>query len=196
MAGVPLPSCRYFLVTRRSGHSADFLRFFSMNPLIAASSSSSHSAAFSSAHAFSYQRTAPAYRSSLSSPLVSPILRCSLVLTYSDSPIAIQLRNSFTRLSRCYRCKALHPATSCGKLLEFPAVRFVGRISYSLYLWQELFLNYYVHPPSGSLRSHNSLCWAASILCALASYYLIETPMIRFGHRLTKRLVRNPQALA
>lgn len=84
----------------------------------------------------------------------------------------------------------LHPQTWLGRFLELPPVRFVGRISYSLYLWQELFLDPFSTPAPGSFRSHNSLCWAAAIVCAIASYYLVEKPLIRIGHRLTNRLER------
>jgi peptidoglycan/LPS O-acetylase OafA/YrhL len=80
----------------------------------------------------------------------------------------------------------LHPGALLSRLLELAPVRFVGRISYSLYLWQQLFFN----PERVSahvLETHPGLRWIAATVCALASYYLIETPLIRIGHRIAKR---------
>ncbi len=77
----------------------------------------------------------------------------------------------------------MHPRQWLGRLLESRVMRFVGRISYSLYLWQQLF---FVSSRGDSAlryaqRFPVSLCGA--LLCAVASYYLVEKPMIRLGHR-------------
>jgi peptidoglycan/LPS O-acetylase OafA/YrhL len=81
----------------------------------------------------------------------------------------------------------LHPQSLTGRFLELAPVRFVGRISYSLYLWQELFFNPLVVPAPGSFRSHRLACWVAAFGCAIASYYLIERPLIRYGHRVARK---------
>jgi len=81
----------------------------------------------------------------------------------------------------------LHPRSLTSRFLELRPLRFAGRISFSLYLWQELFFNYFQAPTPGSFRSHVFLCWCATFACAIASYYLIETPLIRRGHRIAKR---------
>jgi peptidoglycan/LPS O-acetylase OafA/YrhL len=81
----------------------------------------------------------------------------------------------------------LHPGSLTSRFLELSPIRFVGRISYSLYLWQELFFDPLVVPAPGSFRSHTLLCWCATFACAIASYYLIETPLIRYGHRVARR---------
>lgn len=82
---------------------------------------------------------------------------------------------------------SLHPETMLGRFLEMAPVRFLGRISYSLYLWQELFFHGEELPTPGSFRSHVFLCWCATFACAIASYYLIETPLIRRGHKIARR---------
>jgi peptidoglycan/LPS O-acetylase OafA/YrhL len=82
---------------------------------------------------------------------------------------------------------ALHPEALTTRFLELAPVRFLGRLSYSLYLWQQLFFNYHVAPAPHSLRSHVVLCWVILFALAVASYYLIETPMIRIGHRIAKK---------
>jgi peptidoglycan/LPS O-acetylase OafA/YrhL len=81
----------------------------------------------------------------------------------------------------------LHPRSWTTRILELPPLRFIGRISYSLYLWQMLFLDPLIVPAAGSFRSHILWCWCAAFACAIASYYLIETPLIRHGHRIARR---------
>jgi peptidoglycan/LPS O-acetylase OafA/YrhL len=62
--------------------------------------------------------------------------------------------------------------------LSWPTVRWIGRISYSLYLWQELFLT---HDPN---RPAFVLLLPCIFACASLSYYFVERPMIRWGYRL------------
>jgi peptidoglycan/LPS O-acetylase OafA/YrhL len=82
----------------------------------------------------------------------------------------------------------LHPGSLLGRWLELKPVRFLGRISYSLYLWQQLFFHGEISAAPGSFQTHILLCWCATFGLAIGSYYLIETPMIRRGHRIAKRL--------
>jgi peptidoglycan/LPS O-acetylase OafA/YrhL len=84
-------------------------------------------------------------------------------------------------------CTLYHPESVTGRLLELAPLKFIGRISYSLYLWQEVFLSGHFAPkarPFGAL--HQSLwVWPCIFACAVASYYLVEKPFIAIGHRLT-----------
>jgi peptidoglycan/LPS O-acetylase OafA/YrhL len=85
----------------------------------------------------------------------------------------------------------LHPTSLTGRVLELPPVRFIGRISYSLYLWQMLFFTHYVVLPSPRWRllqlvQTTGLRYVAVLGFGLASYYLLERPMMRLGHRLAK----------
>jgi peptidoglycan/LPS O-acetylase OafA/YrhL len=70
--------------------------------------------------------------------------------------------------------------SSLGVLLELSAIRWIGRISYSLYIWQQLFLFHARPGPPFILRL------PLIVAMAVASYYLIERPMIRFGHRMAR----------
>jgi peptidoglycan/LPS O-acetylase OafA/YrhL len=83
----------------------------------------------------------------------------------------------------------LRPNTPAGRFLESFPMRWVGRLSYSLYLWQQLFLipNYVELAPGPlGLLQRSLLSVFPATACAVASYYLIEKPMIRMGHRLAK----------
>jgi peptidoglycan/LPS O-acetylase OafA/YrhL len=67
-----------------------------------------------------------------------------------------------------------------GRVLNWKPIAFVGLLSYSLYLWQQLFLN------------RNSAAWANAfpqnlgfaIAAALGSYFLLEKPLLKLRHRL------------
>ncbi len=82
----------------------------------------------------------------------------------------------------------LRPGRVVGRILELQAVRWIGRLSYSLYLWQQLFLTGREAPrplPFGPLQSL-PLNVLAVFLCAAASYYIIDRRLTRLGHRLSR----------
>jgi peptidoglycan/LPS O-acetylase OafA/YrhL len=72
------------------------------------------------------------------------------------------------------------PRDRIGRILNWRPVAFVGLLSYSLYLWQQLFLN------------HNSSAWVNAfpenfvfaIAAALSSYFLLEKPLLKLRRRL------------
>jgi peptidoglycan/LPS O-acetylase OafA/YrhL len=68
--------------------------------------------------------------------------------------------------------------------LEIPPMLFVGRLSYSLYLWQQLFL---IGPtPELNLIRQFPLNMTLTFACALGSYYLIERPFLALKDRFVK----------
>jgi len=84
----------------------------------------------------------------------------------------------------------LHPAGFAGRLFETKLFKFVGRISYSLYLWQEMFFPYaegsqpVAHANFLTALQHSWLRYPGVAVLAIASYYWVEKPLIRLGHRL------------
>lgn len=80
----------------------------------------------------------------------------------------------------------LRPASGLGWLLEWAPVRYVGRLSYSLYIWQMMFFVL----GKTQLGMAQEFPFALILTSALAwlSYNLVEKPCIRLGHRLSRRL--------
>jgi len=59
--------------------------------------------------------------------------------------------------------------------LSFPLLTWLGTVSYSVYIWQGLFMDF---------QSAWAICFFMP-LAALASYYFIERPFTGLGHALT-----------
>ncbi len=78
----------------------------------------------------------------------------------------------------------LFPATPLARVLELRWMRSLGRISYSLYLWQGLYTNNGLHL-LGPERFW-VLNAVALLGTAVTSYSLLEQPLIRVGHRLSR----------
>jgi peptidoglycan/LPS O-acetylase OafA/YrhL len=73
-----------------------------------------------------------------------------------------------------------------GRFLELPPLRWLGRISYGLYVWQMLFV--VLGPrPLGVLQAF-PLALICPLLCATLSYSLLERPMMRLGARIGTRM--------
>jgi peptidoglycan/LPS O-acetylase OafA/YrhL len=72
------------------------------------------------------------------------------------------------------------PTDWIGKVLNWKPIAFVGLLSYSLYLWQQLFLNRYSTAWVNAFPQNVVFAVAA----ALASYLLLEKPLLSLRHRL------------
>jgi len=71
------------------------------------------------------------------------------------------------------------------RFLNWGPVAWLGRISYSLYLWQELFCS------NAKLHSGSYLMLPA-LACACLSYYLVEQPMLRLRDHWARKPASSP----
>jgi peptidoglycan/LPS O-acetylase OafA/YrhL len=85
----------------------------------------------------------------------------------------------------------LHPTTMLGRVLEHPVMRWIGRLSYSIYLWEFFFVYYPGVPQTLGVWQTFPVNLIASVSCAAASYYIVERPLVRLGHRLTRVIPRS-----
>jgi peptidoglycan/LPS O-acetylase OafA/YrhL len=74
--------------------------------------------------------------------------------------------------------------------LKLPILRWIGTISYSLYIWQQIFL---LHPNGNVLPLGRLSLFPVNLACVVAvascSFYFIERPAIALG----KRMLRQPR---
>ena len=91
---------------------------------------------------------------------------------------------------------ATNPEWLLSRALELAPVTWLGRISYSWYLWQQLFLMPgWAHPTHWWQRWPENL--PASLAVAALSYYCLEKPLLAVGRDLAQRSGRSSiQALS
>jgi peptidoglycan/LPS O-acetylase OafA/YrhL len=81
-----------------------------------------------------------------------------------------------------HRCVS-RPTDAVGTVLEHPILVRIGTLSYSLYLWQQLFLNRH----SSSWINAFPVNVVFACVAAALSYRFIERPFLRLSERLRKR---------
>jgi peptidoglycan/LPS O-acetylase OafA/YrhL len=91
---------------------------------------------------------------------------------------------------------AYHPNAAPSRVLEWPVLRWIGRISYSLYIWQQFFFPRADVAAPLRLVQKWPLAIPAALACAIASYYLLERPALRLGHRLARPVIEGRPDLA
>lgn len=82
-----------------------------------------------------------------------------------------------------------HADSAWGRVLDWKPLVTVGILSYSLYLWQQLFLR----PESGAGLLAIATNVVLAVAAAVASYLLIERPFLRLKDRVAKRTVQSYQ---
>ena len=130
------------------------------------------------------------------SQLWLPILATLLVIEKLHPPGLILLRAVL--LPPLVLSTVIQPDSFLGRILEWQPLRWIGTISYSLYLWQQLFL-----PELASERAQGAFHYLqqppwnvlAILICACLSRYLIEIPMTRLGHRISASPLALPRAV-
>ncbi len=73
-----------------------------------------------------------------------------------------------------------YPETPAGKVLNLAPLRFMGVLSYSLYLWQQLVLNRH----SASWTAAFPVNLGIAVVLAISSYYIVERPFLRLKEKL------------
>jgi peptidoglycan/LPS O-acetylase OafA/YrhL len=132
-------------------------------------------------------------------PVVISLLALLFSLGYRDETFRATWRYSlqgaalFVVFINLYLWKSMQWVIS---ILELAFLRFIGRLSYSLYLWHMIPI-YWLHKVVG--LKEKSFAWTlacigVSALAALASYYFIERPLFdirkRFGGKPVENLPR------
>jgi peptidoglycan/LPS O-acetylase OafA/YrhL len=96
------------------------------------------------------------------------------VLEYTTN-MSIQNLGVALCVDRCVR----FPDDWIGKLLNWWPLVWLGGLSYSLYLWQEPFLNHYARSEVNTFPLNIVLAF----VCAIASFYLVEQPFLQWRDR-------------
>jgi peptidoglycan/LPS O-acetylase OafA/YrhL len=89
------------------------------------------------------------------------------------------------------------PLALSSRLLDWEPLRWIGKLSYSLYVWHMLFLQ--VPAISFSRRANGpSQLWgyaldlSLTLLCSVATHYAVELPLQRLGRRVSAGLAKVP----
>jgi len=131
-------------------------------------------------------------------PRVQALLRRTggslLALAAAAAAVCCQVWTPPGYLTMVAALMALLPAATvaksqswAGRILELPLLAWVGRMSYSLYIWQQLFLPSNELPRSLGIFERGPWNLAAIFGCAALSYYLVERPAIAWGKRWTRK---------
>jgi len=109
-----------------------------------------------------------------------------IVDTFSKEPISAAALDLLLVLfvARC----VFHPHDVIGRFLNLGPMGFIGKLSYSLYLWQQLFFHYSFVPMF-------PLNIIATVGLANASYFLLEEPFLKLRSSL-RRKVSDPETLS
>lgn len=131
----------------------------------------------------------PIYQKFLRSRIFLLILIFIIILLgfYSEKNLALfyifglTLMNFSIALSIDYLIS--NPQKITGKLLNLRPIRFVGVLSYSIYLWQQPFMFY----SESRFWTHFPLNFILLILCSLFSYYFIEKTFLNYRQNIEKK---------
>jgi peptidoglycan/LPS O-acetylase OafA/YrhL len=129
----------------------------------------------------------PLYMKALASPLfvVVPIAAVAGAITHDHPQVWFGPGMTLTNICLALVidwCVTFHDGR-IGRVLNAAPLVFVGWISYSLYLWQQPFL----HRTSTSEIAAFPVNLLLAVICALASYFLIERPSLTLRRALEVR---------
>jgi len=87
----------------------------------------------------------------------------------------------------------LRPKAWAGQLLELPSMRWIGHISYGLYLWQQFFCFGWRDSYSWFQRFPYNLIFTFGV--AILSYYAMEKPLLRWSRKRWNQQAEAPCTL-
>jgi peptidoglycan/LPS O-acetylase OafA/YrhL len=125
----------------------------------------------------------PAMRPYLRGWLCFPLLGF-LVICFSSHRGLIPLHES-AAIALLLATTSENPSNHLGRVLDWRPLAYIGKLSYSLYVWQQIFL-IFVHTERRFLISLMALPAVAFV-----SYELIERPFVRYGGKYSRRDVDN-----
>lgn len=131
-----------------------------------------------------YPRTIPAFKRIGSTPGLL-VLLALLALTTLHAPVDLRSVQAVI-LTLLVCASTIADNRQMRWLLTSKPMLFIGKVSYSLYVWQEIFLA----PTSNTTWSSPILLplkLAVSLLVAYLSFRYVETPFIRYGRRVLKK---------
>lgn len=126
----------------------------------------------------------PAYRWFITSRafIIVPIAAGCIVVwgnRYSGAMFVVGIGALNSLIALCIDRVLRVPRDISGRLLNWGPIVWVGQVSYSLYLWQQLFLVYGLAHPYGTFP----LSLVLTGVAACGSYYLIERPFLLLRRR-------------
>lgn len=119
--------------------------------------------------------------------LVFLIISAVILINFTSLPLRRLVVALTLPMLICYT--VLHPTEWVGRFLELSGMRWIGRLSFSLYIWQIFFLV----PGERDMPFLQSFPWAffCIMACAWVSYNWVEKPMIAIGHRIAAGVGQN-----
>jgi len=112
------------------------------------------------------------------------ILYASLLPNSSRMKLLVGITVQNIGIAACIAWSVTNYTGKIGKVLNSKPMVFIGVMSYSIYLWQQLFIN----PKSSGVISRFPLNLILLAATSLASYYFVELPSLRIRQRLETRL--------
>jgi peptidoglycan/LPS O-acetylase OafA/YrhL len=127
------------------------------------------------------------YRRLLASPLFAlvplGVLVCNAFDRYPSFYFTIGMTARNLGIAAIVHWSILRSNRLAAAMLDSRPFRAVGRISYSLYLWQQPFLNRH----QASMLAAFPVNITLAVVCAILSFTLVEAPALRLRERLRQR---------
>lgn len=138
-----------------------------------------------------------------SSPVILGLAGLLLISIFRNVPLALLLQRELIPV--LIVTTSLKPEAWACRWLEWRWVKWIGALSYSIYIWQQLFFQPDPDTPGiwlqripflrEALQHHAAQTWPyllpvlamAALGCAILSFYLVEQPLIQLGRNLMSR---------